>query len=282
MDLTQEQIDRILQGISIPPQPQIMVDLQMEQFQPNPDIDHIAQLISQDVGLAGTMLKIVNSPLLGLSNSITSIKQAVILLGYNAVISLVNGISIKGELSDDEIVQLNRFWDSAMDIALVCTAVSKQINFRNIDDAYSLGLFHNAGIALMAKRFNNYFEVLSESYQRPGKRIIDVENKHYQTNHAVIGYYVARSWHLPKLVSEAIADHHNVDHILRQGHPEKTALICILKIAEHICREYKNLGDSGTDYEWERHGEEILLYTGLSQYDIETMTSNFIDLGLIV
>ncbi|AJQ97739.1 HDOD domain-containing protein [Gynuella sunshinyii] len=282
MELTQEQINRILQGISIPPQPQIMVDLQMEQLQPNPDIQHIAQLISQDVGLAGTMLKIVNSPLLGLSNSITSIQQAVILLGYNAVIGLVNGISIKGELSDDEIANLNRFWDSAMDIALVCTAVSKQINFRNIDDAYSIGLFHNAGIPLMAKRFKNYFDIMAESYRTPGKRLIDIENKHFQTNHAVIGYYVARSWHLPKIVSEAIADHHNIDHILRQGNAEKTALICILKIAEHICREYKNLGDSNTNYEWETYGEEIMLYTGLSQYDIENMTSNFVDLGLIV
>ncbi|WP_428241229.1 HDOD domain-containing protein [Gynuella sp.] len=282
MELTQDQINRILQGISIPPQPQIMVDLQMEQLQPNPDIQHIAQLISQDVGLAGTMLKIVNSPLLGLSNSITSIQQAVILLGYNAVIGLVNGISIKGELSDEEISNLNRFWDSAMDIALVCAAVSKQINFRNIDDAYSIGLFHNAGIPLMAKRFKDYFDIMAESYRTKGKRLIDIENKHFQTNHAVIGYYVARSWHLPKVVSDAIADHHNIDHILRQGNAEKTALICILKIAEHICREYKNLGDSNINYEWETYGEEIMLYTGLSQYDIESMASNFVDLGLIV
>ena len=56
-ELTQEQISQILQGITIPPQPQVMVDLQMEQCSPSCSIDAIARLISQDVGLSGSILK---------------------------------------------------------------------------------------------------------------------------------------------------------------------------------------------------------------------------------
>ena len=44
VDLTEEQIRHLLGGISIPPQPQIMVDLQMEQFDPNCSMDKIVQL----------------------------------------------------------------------------------------------------------------------------------------------------------------------------------------------------------------------------------------------
>ena len=76
-ELSAEQIQQVLQGISVPPQPQIMVDLQMEQFLPNPDLKTIAKLISQDPGLSGALLKIVNSPYFGLSNRIASIQQAV-------------------------------------------------------------------------------------------------------------------------------------------------------------------------------------------------------------
>ena len=47
-ELTSEQIQQALQGISVPPQPQIMVDLQMEQYMPDPDLGVIARLISQD------------------------------------------------------------------------------------------------------------------------------------------------------------------------------------------------------------------------------------------
>jgi len=53
--LSEEQIRHILQGIKIPPQPQILVDLQMEQAMPDPDLKQIARLVSQDVGLSGTM-----------------------------------------------------------------------------------------------------------------------------------------------------------------------------------------------------------------------------------
>ncbi len=53
VELSAEQIRRVLQGISVPPQPQIMVDLQMEQVMPVPDLKAIARLISQDPGLSG-------------------------------------------------------------------------------------------------------------------------------------------------------------------------------------------------------------------------------------
>ncbi|MGC3500632.1 HDOD domain-containing protein, partial [Pseudomonas aeruginosa] len=65
----------------MPPQPQIMVDLQMEQVMPNPDLKNIARLISQDPGLSGALLNQVNSPFFGLANRITSNQRAVNLLG---------------------------------------------------------------------------------------------------------------------------------------------------------------------------------------------------------
>ena len=80
----------------------------MEQVMPDPDINRIAELIKQDVGLAGTVLKVVNSQFYGLSNEITSIQQAVGLLGMNSVVNIVNGISIKSSMTDDTIKSLTR------------------------------------------------------------------------------------------------------------------------------------------------------------------------------
>jgi len=208
--LTEEQIQRILQGIKIPPQPQILVDLQMEQVMPEPDIQRIAELIQQDVGLSGTILKVVNSSYFGLKNRITSINQAVNLIGIASVINLVNGLSIKSQMSDETIVSMNRFWDTATDIAQVATQIAKQVGYPNPDMAYLLGLFHNAGIPLLMSRFDNYNQVMEASYGHPEKRVVDVENSELSTNHAVIGYYTAKSWKLPKILCDVIAEHHNV------------------------------------------------------------------------
>ena len=207
--LTSEQIENVLHGIKIPPQPQILVDLQIEQIMPNPDLDQIAKLIRRDVGLTGTMLKVVNSPFYGLTNKITSVSQAVSLIGLDSVINIINGVSIKSEMSDETITYMNRFWDTANDIAMIATNVAQQVGYQKPDLAYLLGLFHNAGVPLLMNRFEHYLDVVEKSYQDSPERIIDVENTLLKTNHAVVGYYIAKSWNLPKILCDAIAEHHN-------------------------------------------------------------------------
>ncbi len=283
IDLNAQQIEDILHGITIPPQPQIMVDLQIEQLQPSPDISCIADLIAQDVGLAGTMLKIVNSAAYGLANNITSVQQAVILLGIKTVINIINGLSIRDELSDEDIVQLNSFWDTSMDIAVVSQSIARQIGMPTPEDAYSLGLFHNAGIVLMNKRFDGYMECVKKAYSGEFARVIDAENQQFKTNHAVIGYYIARSWKLPKSICYAIADHHNIAAVFARDsvtEAPKKALLSVLKIAEYICGNAKTLGQVDYDDEWQRIHGDIFEFTGLGEYDVESMIDQFKEMGI--
>lgn len=283
VELTPDQIRHLLQGISIPPQPQIMVDLQMEQLNPQCSMTRIARLISQDVGLAGSMLKTVNSPLFGLKNKIASIEQAISLLGINSVVNISNALSIRGSLTDEAIVALGRFWDSAMDIAAACSNIAKQIGHRAPDEAYTFGLFHNCGIPLLMQRFDNYAEVMKKAYAEKSRRVIDIENDLLHTNHAVVGYYVAKSWNLPGHICDAIAEHHSAEAVFADGDSsptERKNLIAILKMAEHICRNYLTLGDAKEDYEWLRIGRSLREYVGLSEYDFQNMQESMQEMGV--
>ncbi|PAV25861.1 HD-like signal output (HDOD) protein [Tamilnaduibacter salinus] len=282
-ELSNDQIQTILQGIRIPPQPQILVDLQMEQAMPSSDTDQIAQLIRQDVSLSGMMLKFVNSPFYGLRNKITSIEQALDLLGPSTVVNIVNGLSIKGEMSDDAIVRLTNFWDTATDIAMVSATIAKHIGARNPDESYALGLFHNAGIPLMLDRFRDYENVMIEAYGSPTERIIDMENRYFNTNHAVVGYYTAKSWNLPRPICDAIAEHHTVVPLFANRdatHGDKKTLLATLKIAEHLCGNYRVLGQQEEDYEWQQIETDVLEYVGLTSFDLSTMAENFRDMGI--
>ena len=283
-ELSAEQIQQALQGISVPPQPQIMVDLQMEQYMPDPDLEVIARLISQDPGLSGALLKIVNSPYYGLSNKIASIQRAVNLLGSRSIINLINAQSIRGEMSDDTIVTLNRFWDTAQDVAMTCLTLAKRTGSQAVDEAYALGLFHDCGVPLMLKRFPNYMAVLEEAYANAGAdcRVVDTENNAFNTNHAVVGYYTAKSWRLPEHVTDAIANHHNALAIFSDEssrNPQLKNLLAILKMAEHICSSYRVLGNQTVDHEWNAIGHLVLDYVGLSDYDFESMKLSIRELG---
>ncbi|PHN27755.1 hypothetical protein ALP94_01728 [Pseudomonas savastanoi pv. glycinea] len=283
-ELTSEQIQHVLQGISVPPQPQIMVDLQMEQYMPDPDLDVIAKLISQDPGLSGALLKIVNSAHYGLANKIASIQKAVNLLGIRSVINLINAQSIKGEMSDETIVTLNRFWDSTQDVAMTSLTLAKRIGSQTVDESYALGLFHDCGIPLMLKRFPNYMEVLEQAYTSASgeRRVVDTENETFDTNHAVVGYFTAKSWRLPEHVTNAIANHHNALAIFQDDSNRNAPLknlLAVLKMAEHICASHKVLGNEDEDHEWDAIGHLILDYVGLSDYDFENLKESIRELS---
>lgn len=285
VELTAEQIRHVLQGISVPPQPQIMVDLQMEQVMPVPDLKAIARLISQDPGLSGALLKIVNSKYFGLANRIASIQQAVNLLGCDSVINLINAQSIKGEMSDETIVTLNRFWDTAQDVAMTCLTLAKRIGYQAPDEAYTLGLFHNCGIPLMLKRFPQYMAVLEEAYAGASaeQRIVDIENRVLSTNHAVVGYFTAKSWNLPLHLCDAIANHHNARSLFADDSgrdAQLKTLLAILKMAEHICACHRVLGGQAEDGEWDGIAHLVLDYVGLSDYDFDCLKESIRELGV--
>ncbi|UTA48108.1 HDOD domain-containing protein [Simiduia sp. 21SJ11W-1] len=282
-ELTDAQISSLLKGINIPPQPQVLVDLQMEQLDPQCSINALAKIISQDVGLAGAVLKTVNSPFFNLTNKISSIQQAVNLLGIDSVISLVNAHSIRGALSDEQIIALGKFWDTAIDIAQVATHVAKQIGIDSPEEAYTLGLFHNCGIPLLMMRYENYPEVMQRAYADPINTINATENAELHTNHCVVGYYVARSWKLPQHLCQAIHNHHQVAQQLVSDSVDSREknLLAVLKIAEHFCGNYKIFGQQTEDHEWQRLQEQILIYVGLSQYDFENLRQQLSDQGLL-
>ncbi|AEF53676.1 HDOD domain-containing protein [Marinomonas posidonica] len=281
--VNESQLGRILRGISIPPQPQVMVDLHMEQAMPYPDMERIANIIAQDVSISAAVLKLVNSNVFGLDQKIASIQQAVVLLGTDSVTNLVNGLAVKSELSDDTIQSLHSFWDTATDVAAISSSLANQLNFKYQDECYALGLFHNAGMPLMMKRFENYQKVIEKAYQSIEFALTDVENKTFKTNHSVIGYYLAKSWGLSKSCCMVIAEHHRVDILFRNRLPDNQlhlSFAAILKMAEHIASAYQHIGGANEDHEWNSIKHHALDHFELTEYDFDGLVEVCHEQGL--
>lgn len=287
--VTQESIEKILKGITIPSPPQIIADLQMEMAMPSPDLNEMAEMISKDPGLAGGVLKTLNSPFYG-GRDIASISKAVMLLGMNTVTNIINtlylrdSISNNDEVSDDMYKALTNFWDSATDVARACQLIAERLRHADADLAYMLGLFHNAGIPLLMQRFKDYPAILEKSYTLESPRIVDVENDACKTNHAVISFYAARSWKLPEALCTVISNHHSVFEIFTAPKcsltDEEKSFLAILKLAENLAGLYRILGNNDTDHEWDRVGERVLEYLDLTQFDYEELVATAADNGI--
>lgn len=286
--LTQENIESILKGITIPSPPQIIADLQMEMAMPEPDLNEMADMISRDPGLAGGVLKTLNSPFYG-NRDILSISKAVMMLGMTTIANIVNTLYLRDNFSQaddvsDEIAKsMTHFWDSATDVARACRIVAQRLRLNDPDMAYMLGLFHNAGIPLLMHRFSNYPETIIQSYLVNDERIVDVENKLHKTNHAVISFYAARSWKLPEILCRIIAEHHNAIEIFSDKDKtaaEEKSYLATLKMGEHLAGLSRTLANNEVDEEWNQIKENVLEYIGLSQFDYEDLAGYVADNGI--
>ena len=286
-----EEIDyeKLLKGITIPSPPQVVADLQLALLDPDPDLNAIAEIVSADPGLAGGVIKAANSPAFGLANRPTSVREAVFILGLKPVSMIVDVLCLKSEMDglenqSDEVAKfMARYWDSCADIAILSAMVAEKAGVTNLrDDAYLLGLFHNVGIVLLLKRFDHYLDVMKDSYRAGSQRVVDVENEALETNHAVVGYYVAKSWKAPRHVSEAVAKHHSTKSILARGHEDEKVktLLAVLKVAEQLSGFYKLLSEEELSLEWENVGEDALTYLGLNQDDFEDLIAQATEMGI--
>lgn len=286
--LSQEDVEKILKGITIPSPPQIIADLQMELAMPDPNLNDMAKLISQDVGVSGSVLKTINSPFYGGRNA-DSIPHAVMMLGMSTIINIVNTLYLREstshkEMSDEMYQALNNFWDSATDVARVCLLISQRIRFHHGDTAYMLGLFHNASIPLMMQRFDHYPQLMVDAYAIQSGRVVDVENEVLKSNHAVLSFYVARSWKLPEELCNVIAQHHNGEEIFNTENPvlnyDEKFLLAILKLAEHITSLYRILGNQEHDREWDIIAASVLEVLGISEHDYDDIIAYAADMGI--
>lgn len=252
--------EQLVRELRIPPRPEVVEILVEESAREAPNLQRISRAISSDVALSGAVLKVVNSPAFRRPQPVASVAQAIDLLGLRNVASLTTGLVLRGAVGRGP--SLERFWDSAEKVALICAQLARQLRRASPDVAYTYGLFHDAGIPMLMARFPDYKDVLREANETEAASFTAVEEGKIGTHHAVVGYFMARSWHLPEMLCQAILVHHEVD-VLANGSepPEVLDLMAIGHVAGHI--HHVTQRDS-RDVEWDKFEPAALAQLGIS------------------
>jgi putative nucleotidyltransferase with HDIG domain len=234
---------KVLDSIIIPPRPTVLVAI-MDAQREEKGLQHIAQLISMDIGLSAAVLKTINSAFYGLRDKVTSIDRAVNLLGMKNLSTLVMGLSLRNALPNTD---LDIFWDHCGRTAMGAAYIARTLGCANKDEAHLFGLFHDCGKVLLMQRFSNYQETLTLAANSNTKHLAQLENEAHGTNHCLAGKLLAKVWELPESVSEAIAQHHDIDAFMAKKLPDNVMnLIAINHLAEYIA----NVESFYNDSEW--------------------------------
>tara|TARA_B100001063_G_scaffold197189_1_gene189362 strand:+ start:1050 stop:1895 length:846 start_codon:yes stop_codon:yes gene_type:complete len=260
----------------IPPKPQILDDLDRLAHQNEPSLMAAADIGAKDVAISSAILKIVNSPAYGLVRSIADIKQAIMFLGWNGIEALIPALKLKQMfLQKTCCISLERFWDNASEIANVNMIVGQRVkNKIPVEYLYTLGLFHDCGIVPMAIKYDDYVNVLHGSNRSSKESLVDIEDRVYGANHAIIGYYLASSWHLPRDICQLILRHHDLSLLEDTSDPNQQLCFCVLKLSESIVNSI--LRDEKIK-DWERLEPFILKKLNMSEDEYIDLQEEVID-----
>ena len=271
---------QVLGNIVIPPCPRIVLAMVEEAHSDEPDFIKLDKLISGDMGLASAVIKTANSPYYGLNHKVLAVKTALHILGLGSVTNIVTLLALRNTLANPGQPAdpfWDHFWDRTNYHAIACGRLARQLRFISTDGAYTFGLFNDCGIPLLVQRFANYKETLQQSTTAEWP-LVDFEYERYQTTHAQVGAALARSWHLPELICNAIAEHHNFDLFDDASSMEHggdiAALAAISLIADYLVNEF--LG-TPHDSEWQRHGAQALDYLGVEADELDESKTDIFD-----
>lgn len=270
IELSSDGVEKLLQGVSIPPRPALLLEVDSELRSSDPDLKRLSGLVGKDVALSAAMLKTLNSPFYGLRAKVTSVPQAVQLLGMSNARNVVTGLALRNSMSS-AAASLERFWDSAEKVAAINAFVATLIPRAPREDAYALGLFRDCGIPLLMQRFGDYRETLkiASSENRP---LCAVEQARHGTSHTAVGYVTARSWQLSDVLCQAVRHHHDLRKV-GAGDSLPAAvrqLVAINFLGEHL---FETLLQHREDPHWEDHAGMVLDLLDLSNDDYFALES---------
>ena len=272
IDLDNKKLATAVSSFQVPAKPQILIDIQKLMAEDEPNIDKIALLISNDVGLSSAILKVINSPLYGVNRKVSKIKHAVMALGLRGVNGLVIALLLKSSIQGDSSNSLECFWDNSIDIANAMSFIGGEIGSKiPVDTLYSIGLFHNCGMPILALKYNNYNDLLAEASVL-AMNSLAVEEQHYNTNHAVLGYYVATSWNLPSEICQIILRHHEVDYLDEITDSTEQLAFAILKAAENLIEQTRR---QSVTPDWESVREAVFDVLGISAMDYSDLEDGY-------
>lgn len=258
--------ESVLRDLAIPPRPQVVTTLFEEMSKDSPNLNRITQAIAADVALSAGMLRAANSPLFGLSRKVSSIAQAVKVLGLKHVTNIATGLAIRFALSGgDKGKSFERFWDTAEKTALTCHYLAGRLRGIAADEAYTYGLFHDCGIPVLMQRFPRYQDTLKRANESAGVAFTKVEEVETGTSHGILGYFLGRSWLLSEDMCQAILLHHEVRAFDDSATPDAVRnLVGIGHLAEHIQHETMR---SAEDLEWHKFESAVMAHFALTEED---------------
>ncbi len=172
------------------------------------DVRDLTDILDYDPALTTSILRLVNSSYFGTVHNVSSVQQAVTLLGSRSLRLAVLSFGLLRRLNESTPARIYQgYWKRSLTMAAAATQIAGMNRGTAQDVAYSAGLLSDVGVLVFAQVQTDEYVAIHEQHHQSA-RLIREEEELFGFNHAELGAYMLRKWNLPEDLCQAILHHH--------------------------------------------------------------------------
>ena len=167
---------------------------------PDTAVSQLAELIGADQALTAKLLRLCNSAYYGLSRKITTVSEAIMIVGFSAVKSMVLMITTQSTMNKGLLgykIKPGEFWKHSLGTAESARLIARQCKDPREEESFTAGLIHDIGKMVLNQC------ALPEVYR--ATNLMQKENISIYAAEATL----ADRWKFPPLLVNAIRYHHD-------------------------------------------------------------------------
>jgi HD-like signal output (HDOD) protein len=207
--LVDTDLRKILAGAQLSAMPQSAIRLLELSQDPSKGPVEFAAPIESDPGLTGQILRFVNSSYFGFAREISSVKQAITLVGVRTIKNFALWSAVFSVTPNPKCgpFDLKLLWQDSLRRALFARAAVKLLGVKEAEETFSAALLQDMAVPLLAKQLPHVYVKLLAARQQGRWRLSALEREAFGWTHAQAGALMARQWSLPEQFSMLIENH---------------------------------------------------------------------------
>jgi diguanylate cyclase (GGDEF)-like protein len=217
--MNEQLVQRVKQCPNLPSLPAVAVQVLELAQRADVDIAHIARVISKDPALSAKILRTVNSSFYGRSHPISTISQALVILGLQSVKTLVLGFSLVRGLTANQPKTFKHllYWKRSIFAATAARLIAAKISLVQQEEAFLAALLMDIGMLVLDLVLGAQYGELTSSIPHHVD-LPEVERDELQMTHAEVGGIITEQWKLPPELTVPVAHHHDASQVQDETH----------------------------------------------------------------
>lgn len=193
----------------LPTLPAIVMELLNNIDKEELNVHELALKVSHDLALTAKTLRYANSAYYSTMIKVTTIQQAISLLGLSTVRQIIMAAALTGCFPENNCRGFNHkdFWRHSNAVAIIANILAKHLKF-NADVAFTAGLLHDIGTLVLVTSHAAHFEQALSYKQEHQCTQFEAERKVLGLDHALVGETLAAHWNFSDMMIKAIGGHH--------------------------------------------------------------------------